>query len=145
MREPCATIGSSGAGQIAIRPATTKSFEINLIDMDVSLRRQKAKGKRQKAESTRPGDVLPSALCLLPFRLELIAERQLERPWRVAIEPRQVERVVQPIRAGVPLRVRACVEHVEHAKAQVDRLTAELQRPREVQLQIARRFVQELT
>ena len=62
----------------------------------------------------------------------------------MTVEAREIQRVVQPVGAGVPLRVRAGVEHVEDAKPAFDGLPSEPERAREIELQVPRRLVADL-
>src|SRR5262245_65051394 len=57
---------------------------------------------------------------------ELVAHRQLERPRRMPVEARQVQRRVDALRTGVPLREGAGVEDVEDAEAALEAVAPEL-------------------
>src|SRR5438034_789808 len=75
---------------------------------------------------------------------ELVVDGQLRRARRVPVKGLQQPWVVQLIRAGIPLRVRAGVEGVEQVERRVDRLRAELEAPADLQLEILRRVVDHL-
>src|SRR5262245_2354046 len=77
---------------------------------------------------------------------ELVAERHLHRAWGMTIEPRQIQRSVQNVRAIVPLRVRTCIEGVEEANVGFESpRPAERHVAPDAHLQIARRLVQHLS
>src|SRR5437867_1507161 len=78
--------------------------------------------------------------------LEPVLETQLELPRARSIEPREVVGRINLVRAGIPLRHRAVIEHVEDVQSGFGALlSAEPEFAREVQLHVLLVFIACLT
>src|SRR5882757_7146323 len=80
-----------------------------------------------------------------PRRSEPIRARNLKRPRRLTIENRMVIRTVGEIRAGIPLRIRTRVEHVEHVQRRLELVLRDPEDAADGELQITVRVVGNLS